>query len=104
VETLRGALDVLPVAAVPVELLDAIGNVSEALTKSAWERPVFQRMPYLETKRVFVARPTASIRIEKKTFPVFLGDVVVQVLCDRKLSMKLDSHVTVRQLPLSYQD
>jgi hypothetical protein len=65
---------------------------------------VFQQMPNLETEWVFVARPTASIRIEKKTFLVFVGDVVVQVLCDRKLSMKLDSQVIVRQLPLSYQD
>lgn len=36
-ETLWGTLDVLPVAAVPVELLDPIWNVSEALVQSAQE-------------------------------------------------------------------
>jgi hypothetical protein len=61
-------------------------------------------MPYLETERVFVARPTASIGIEKKAFLVFLGNVVVQVLRDRKLAMKLDLHVIVRHLSLGYQD
>jgi hypothetical protein len=51
---------------------------------------VLQPMPYLEPERVFVARPTASIRVEKKTFFVFLGNVVVQVLRDRKLTVKLN--------------
>ena len=34
-EALRSTLDILPVATVPVELLDAIRDVSEALTVSA---------------------------------------------------------------------
>jgi hypothetical protein len=55
-------------------------------------------MPHLEAEWVFVARPTASIRIEKETFLVFVGDVIVQILCDRKLSMELYSHVIVRHL------
>jgi hypothetical protein len=58
-------------------------------------------MPYLEPERVFVARPPAGIRIEKKAFFVFLGNVVVQVLRDRKLSAELYS---VNRLSPVYQD
>jgi hypothetical protein len=59
---------------------------------------------YLETERVFVARPSASIRIEKKAFFVFLGNVVVQVLRDRKLSVELYSRVAVRRLSSGWYD
>jgi hypothetical protein len=55
-------------------------------------------MPYLEAEWVFVARPSAGIRVEKKTFLVFVGNVVVQVLRDRKLSVELILQVIVKRL------
>jgi hypothetical protein len=55
-------------------------------------------MPYLESERVLVARPPTSIGIEKKAFFVFVGNVVVQILRDRELSVELYSHVAVRRL------
>ena len=49
---------------------------------------------------MFVTRPNTSVRVEKKPFLVFLADVVVEVLCETKLTMKLQNEISHLRLLL----
>ena len=53
-EALRSTLDILPVATVPVELLDAIRDVSEALAMSAQSR-------WLNPRRYLTLKPNGCL-------------------------------------------
>lgn len=83
------AFDVLPVTAIPIELLDSIGTIAGALARSACE--CTQQATYLEPIWVFVGRPATSVGIEEQTLLIFVGNVVVHVLSNSELPMKLDN-------------
>lgn len=101
-ETVWGTFNILPIAAVPVELLDAIGHVARALTKSeiALLAVIQTNWTYLEPVGMLVTRPSSGVRIEEKLLFVLLGDVVIQVLCDGKLPMELRVTTNVSELAL----
>jgi hypothetical protein len=87
----HAVLDVLPVALVPVELLDTIGGTAGALGMSAeWMACSGQGASYLEAVGVLVAGPDTVLGGEEKTFLVLLADVVVQVLGDAELTVELE--------------
>lgn len=46
-----------------------------------------ERIAHLEAIRVLVAGPDTLLRVEQQALLVLLADIVVQVLCDGKLSM-----------------
>jgi len=50
---------------------------------------VCRRGVYLEAVGMLVAGPDTGLGVEKKTFLVFLGDVVVHVLRDGELTVEL---------------
>jgi hypothetical protein len=83
-KTTRDPVDVSPLSVVPVELLDPIRDPSLLL----------------ETVRVFVARPSTGLGVEKESLLVFLADVVVEVLSQGELAVQLGwARTPNRQLP-----
>lgn len=98
----RGAFSVLPIAAVPVELLDAIGHIARALMKLAIAllATIFAKNAYFEAIGMLVTRPSSGVRVEEKLLFILFGDVVVQVLCNSKLPVKLCDFTFVSDLIL----
>lgn len=43
---------------------------------------------------MLVARPTAGVRVKEQTFLVFFAYVVVEILCQRELTMKLNKAIS----------
>lgn len=95
-----GAFSVLPIAAVPVELLDAIGHIARALSKSAIAllATISKNDAYFEAIGMLVARPSSGVRVEEKLLFILFGYVVVQVLRNSKLPVKLREFTFVSDL------
>jgi hypothetical protein len=71
----RDPIDVVPFTWIPVELFDPVGRALEAL----------------EPKGMFIPRPPASLRVKEETGLVVHRDVIVEVLCERELTVELQT-------------
>lgn len=82
-KTFGNTIDVRPLPGVPVELLNTIGVSTVALIGSSVQCDrvnINEFRTHLEAIRVFVARPSTSVGVEKKALFVLVGDVVIHIL------------------------
>jgi hypothetical protein len=98
-EALWSPLDILPVATVPVELLDTVRYVAETLLKSVYINSTAVYQTHLESIRMFVTGPPAGVGIEEETLFIFVCDVVIQILSDGELPMELYVRASVSDTP-----